>query len=184
MIYPIYVYGCPVLRQVAVDVPKDYPNLPQLAEDMLKTMYHAEGVGLAGPQIGLSYRIFVIDLSVMADEYPEFKDSKRVFINPEFIEVGPETKTMEEGCLSLPGISESVTRSTRVRVKYFDENWVEHDEVFTDFFAKAVQHEYEHLDGKLFIDNISTMRRQMNRSRLHAMLTGKIRCRYTVKTAK
>ena len=174
----------PVLRQVAVDVPKDYPNLPQLADDMLKTMYHAEGVGLAAPQIGLSLRMFVIDLEVLADENPEYKDSKRVFINPEIVELGADSKVMEEGCLSLPGISESVRRSTMVKVKYYDENWVEHIEVFNDFFAKAVQHEYEHLDGKLFIDNISTMRRQMNRSRLHSMLTGKVKCRYVVKTAK
>ena len=183
MIYPIYVYGMPVLRKVAKPVPSDYPELPQLAEDMFKTMYHADGVGLAAPQIGLSLRMFVIDLSVMADEkHPEYKDTKRVFINPEILEVGPETKTQDEGCLSLPGISESVKRSTMVRVKFFDENWNEHEEVFTDFFAKAVQHEYEHLDGKLFIDNISPVRRTMNRSRLHNMQNGKVSCRYNVKT--
>lgn len=183
MIYPIYVYGMPVLRKVAQPVPSDYPELPQLAEDMFKTMYHADGVGLAAPQIGLSLRMFVIDLSVMADEkHPEFKDAKRVFINPEILEVGPETKTQDEGCLSVPGVNESVKRSTMVRVKYFDENWNEHEEVFNDFFAKAVQHEYEHLDGKLFIDNISPVRRTMNRSRLQSMLKGKINCRYSIKT--
>ena len=101
------------------------------------------------------------------------KDSKRVFINPEIVEVGPEEKTMDEGCLSLPGISEAVSRSTMVRVKYRDENWQEHDEVFHDYFAKAVQHENEHLDGKMFIDHLSPIRKQMNKSRLHSMLIGK-----------
>lgn len=183
MIYPIYVYGMPVLRKVAKPVPADYPELPQLADDMFKTMYHADGVGLAAPQIGLSIRMFVIDLGVMADDkHPEFKDTKRVFINPEILEFGPDTKTQDEGCLSLPGINESVKRSTMVRVKYFDENWNEHEEVFNDFFAKAVQHEYEHLDGKLFIDNISPVRRTMNRGRLHNMQKGKVNCRYNVKT--
>ncbi|MBQ0030747.1 MAG: peptide deformylase [Paludibacteraceae bacterium] len=183
MIYPIYVYGMPVLRKVAKEVPKDYENLPQLAEDMFKTMYRAEGVGLAAPQIGLSLRMFVIDIEILADdEHPEFKGAKRVFVNPEIIEMGDELKAQDEGCLSLPGISESVKRATMVRVKYFDENWNEHEEVFTGFFAKAVQHEYEHLDGKLFIDNISPVRRTMNRGRLQAMLKGKINCRYSVKT--
>ncbi|MBP7781178.1 MAG: peptide deformylase [Paludibacteraceae bacterium] len=183
MIYPIYIYGMPVLRKVATDVPKDYPNLPQLADDMLKTMYHADGVGLAAPQIGISIRMFVVDLEVMADDkHPEYKNTKRVFVNPVFVEVGDETQSSEEGCLSLPGISEPVKRSTRIRVKYFDENWQEHDEVFTDFFAKAVQHEYEHLDGHMFIDDVSPIRRQMNRGRLHSMLKGKVNCRYAVKT--
>lgn len=184
MIYPIYVYGMPVLRKVAEPVPNDYPELKKLVEDMFSTMYNADGVGLAAPQIGLSLRIFVIDLSVLVGEYPELKDSKRVFINPEIVEVGPEEKTMDEGCLSLPGISEAVSRSTMVRVKYRDENWQEHDEVFHDYFAKAVQHEYEHLDGKMFIDHLSPIRKQMNKSRLHSMLIGKVNCSYSTKTAK
>ena len=183
MIYPIYIYGMPVLRKVAEEVPSNYPDLPKLAEDLFKTMHNADGCGLAAPQIGISIRMFVVDLTVMADEsHPEFKDAKRVFINPHIVEVGDEDKSMDEGCLSLPGISESVRRPTKIRVKFFDENWSEHEEVFVDFFAKAVQHEYEHLDGKLFIDNISPIRRQLNRSRLHAMLKGKVSCRYAIKT--
>jgi peptide deformylase len=182
MIYPITIYGNPVLRKETVDIDKDYPELQQLIEDMFKTLYRAEGVGLAAPQIGLSIRLFVIDLNVLAEDDPACDGFKKVFINPKIVEYSEKTETRDEGCLSLPGINESVKRSWSVNIAYFDENWVRHEEVIEGFPARAVQHEYDHLEGKMFIDHLSPIRRQMNRTKLSSMVKGKIRCRYTIKS--
>lgn len=184
MIYPIVVYGCPVLREEAKEITPDYPNIKQLAEDMFATMYNAEGIGLAAPQIGLSIRMFVIDLEVLAEDDPQFKGFKKVFINPQIVEYGEETETCDEGCLSLPGISESVKRPTKIRIQYLDEDMQPHDEVYEKYKARVIQHEYDHLEGKVFIDRISPIRRQMNRGKLTSMVNGKIRCRYRIKTVK
>ena len=182
MIYPIYVYGMPVLRKVAKPVPADYPELPQLADDMFKTMYHADGVGLAAPQIGLSIRMFVIDLGVMADDkHPEFKDTKRVFINPEILEESEETCVIEEGCLSIPGVHEGVRRASSVHVKYYDENFELHDEWLDNFAARVFQHEYDHIEGILFVDHVSSLRKQLIKKKLIAMKKGQIRCDYKIK---
>ncbi len=129
MILPIYLYGQPVLRKVSEDITADYPNLKELIENMFDTMHHASGIGLAAPQIGLAIRLVVIDLDVLAEDEPEFKDFRRVYINAHILEASDETDTMEEGCLSLPGIHEKVTRPSRIHVKYLDENFVEHDEL-------------------------------------------------------
>lgn len=182
MIYPITIYGNPVLRKETVDIDKDYPELQQLIEDMFKTLYRAEGVGLAAPQIGLSIRLFVIDLNVLAEDDPACDGFKKVFINPKIIEYSEKTETRDEGCLSLPGINESVKRSWSVKIAYFDENWERHEDVFEGFPARAVQHEYDHLEGTMFIDHLSPIRRQMNRTKLSSMVKGKIRCRYTIKS--
>lgn len=182
MIYPITIYGNPVLRKETVDIDKDYPELQQLIEDMFKTLYRAEGVGLAAPQIGLSIRLFVIDLNVLAEDDPACDGFKKVFINPKIVEYSEKTESRDEGCLSLPGINESVKRSWSVKIAYFDENWVRHEEVIEGFPARAVQHEYDHLEGKMFIDHLSPIRRQMNRTKLSSMAKGKIRCRYTIKS--
>ena len=147
MILPVYLYGQPVLRKEAEAVPQDYPDLKQLIANMFETMYHADGVGLAGPQVGLSLQILVLDADVLKDDYPECKGFKRAMINPVFLEKSEETVSMEEGCLSLPGIHEKVARSVRIRVKYYDENWQEHEEEVTGFAARVVQHECEHLAG-------------------------------------
>ena len=181
MILPIYLYGQPVLRQEAEPVPQDYPDLKQLVANMFETMYHADGVGLAGPQVGLPLQVLVIDASVISDDYPECKDFKRAMINPVFLEKSEETVSMEEGCLSLPGIHEKVARSTRIRVKYWDENWEEHTEDLHDFAARVVQHECEHLTGHVFIDNISAIRRQLNKSKLNSIIKGTARCSYRAK---
>ena len=154
MILPIYLYGQPVLRKVAEDITPDYPQLAELIENMFETMYNAEGIGLAAPQIGLAIRLVVIDLDVLSDDYPEYKDFRRVYINAEVLETSDETDTMDEGCLSLPGIHEKVTRPTRIHVKYFDENFVEHDEWVDGFLARAMQHEFDHLEGKVFSDHL------------------------------
>lgn len=184
MILPIYLYGQPVLRKVAEDITPDYPELKELIQNMFDTMAHADGVGLAAPQIGLPIRVVVIDLDVYADEKPEFKDYRKVFINPHILEADGEEVSMEEGCLSLPGIHESVKRKNHIRVKYMDENFVEHEEEVEGYFARVMQHEFDHLEGKMFIDHISPLRKQMIKGKLNTMLNGKARTHYKVKMIK
>ncbi|MBO7290541.1 MAG: peptide deformylase, partial [Bacteroidaceae bacterium] len=140
MILPIYLYGQPVLRKVAEDITPDYPELKTLIESMFETMHQAEGIGLAAPQVGLAIRLVVVDLDVLSEDYPEFKDFSRVYINAHIIETSEETDSAEEGCLSLPGIHEKVTRPSRIHVKYLDENFVEHDEWVEGFLARVMQH--------------------------------------------
>ena len=184
MILPVYLYGQPVLRKEAEEVPMDYPDLKQLVANMFETMYNADGVGLAAPQVGLSLRLLVIDADVMGDDFPECKGFKRAMINPVFLEKSEEEVSMEEGCLSLPGIHESVKRMNRIHVKYMDENFVEHDEWVEGYLARVMQHEFDHLNGIMFIDHISPLRKQMIKGKLNAMLKGKARCSYKVKTVK
>lgn len=184
MILPIYTYGQPVLRKVAEDITPDYPDLKALIDNMFETMFHADGVGLAAPQIGLSIRVVVISLDVMSDEFPEYKDFNKVYINAHVIEVDGEEKSMEEGCLSLPGIHESVKRASRVHVKYMDENFVEHDEWVEGFLARAMQHEFDHLEGHVFIDHLSALRKQMIKGKLNTLLKGKARSSYKMKQVK
>lgn len=184
MILPVYLYGQPVLRKVAEDITPDYPDLKQLIANMFETMHNADGVGLAAPQIGLPIRVVVIDLDVYSDELPEFKDFHKAFINPHIIDKDGEEISMEEGCLSLPGIHEAVKRSDRIRVKYVDEDFNEHDEVVEGYLARVMQHEFDHLDGKMFIDHISSLRKQMIKGKLNALLAGKSRCGYKVKPVK
>ncbi|SEF79473.1 MULTISPECIES: peptide deformylase [Parabacteroides] len=181
MILPVYLYGQPVLRKEAENISKEYPELKQLVANMYETMYNADGVGLAAPQVGLSIRVLVIDADVLGDDCPECKGFKRAMINPEIVERSEEEVAMEEGCLSLPGIHEKVSRSKKIRVKYFDENWEEHDEVVEDFAARVVQHECEHLTGHVFIDNISAIRRQLNKGKLNNIIKGTARCSYRIK---
>lgn len=181
MILPIYLYGQPVLRKVAEDITPDYPELNSLIESMFDTMHQAEGIGLAAPQVGLAIRLVVVDLDVLSDDYPEFKDFRRVYINAHILETSDETDTMEEGCLSLPGIHEKVTRSSRIHVKYMDENFVEHDEWVDGYLARVMQHEFDHLEGKVFADRISMLRRQMNKTKLGNLAKGKVACGYKTK---
>ena len=184
MILPVYVYGQPVLRKVAEDITHDYPNLKELIQNMLETMDHADGVGLAAPQIGLPIRVVVVDLDVLSEDYPEYKGFRKAYINAHILEVSGEEVSMEEGCLSLPGIHESVKRGNKIRVKYLDEDLVEHDEIVEGYLARVMQHEFDHLDGKMFIDHLSPLRRQMIKGKLNAMLKGKAHCTYKVKTVK
>ena len=184
MILPIYVYGQPVLRQVAEDITVDYPNLKELIENMFETMDHADGVGLAAPQIGLPIRVVVINLDVLSEDYPEYKDFRKAYINAHIDVVAGEEVSMEEGCLSLPGIHESVKRGSKIHVRYMDENFVEHNEVVEGFLARVMQHEFDHLDGKMFIDHISPLRKQMIKGKLNTMLKGKARSSYKMKQVK
>jgi peptide deformylase len=184
MILPIYIYGQPVLRKVAQDIAPDYPNLKELIANMFETMDNAEGVGLAAPQIGLPIRVVVINLDVLSDELPEFKGFRKAYINPHILETSGELEDMEEGCLSLPGIHENVKRAGKIHVTYLDEDLQPHDEMVEGYLARVMQHEFDHLDGKMFIDRISTLRKQMIRGKLGSMLKGKVRCAYRYKAVK
>ena len=182
MILPIYPYGQQALRKVSVDIDAEYPNLKELIANMFETLTASDGVGLAAPQIGKDIRLAVIDLDVLAEEYPEYKDFRKAYINPHIVEYDDsKMESMEEGCLSLPGIHEPVKRPTRIRVKYVDEDFNEHDEWVEGYLARVMQHEFDHLDAKLFIDRVSPFRRQLINGKLKNLLQGKFRCGYRVK---
>ena len=184
MILPIYTYGQPVLRKEAEDIAPDYPELKELVQNMFETNERADGVGLAAPQIGLPIRVVIVDLTPLGEDMPEYADFKRAYINGYIVEEDGETILMDEGCLSLPGIHEKVPRAEKVRIQYVDENFVEHNEWVDGFLARVIQHEFDHLEGKVFTDRISPLRRQMNKAKFNALLTGKVRCEYKVKVAK
>ena len=184
MILPIYTYGQPVLRKVAEDITPDYPELRELIANMFETMDNADGVGLAAPQIGLPIRVVVINLDVLSDDLPEYKGFRKAYINAHILEVSGEEESMEEGCLSLPGIHETVKRGNKIHVQYLDENLEAHDEVVEGYLARVMQHEFDHLEGKMFIDHISPLRKQMIKGKLNALLKGKAHCTYRVKTVK
>ena len=181
MILPIYLYGQPILRKVTKDITPDYPGLKTLLDNMFETMYKADGVGLAAPQIGLEDRILVIDLNSIAKDDLTLKDFKKVFINAHIIEKDGEEDNVEEGCLSVPKIREKVPRKNRIRIQYLDENFHPHDEVYEGFKARVIQHEYDHLEGVMFVDYVSGIRKQMIRSKLNKMLKGEVDCSYKVK---
>jgi peptide deformylase len=185
MILPIYTFGQPVLRKVAEDIDKDYPNLAQLIQDMYDTLDKSEGIGLAAPQVGLNIRLVVINLDVISEEFPEYKGYTHAFINP-YIEEYDETETdiMEEGCLSLPGVHESVKRPKRIRVIYMDENFQEHDEWVTGYLARVMQHEFDHLDGVVFTDHLTGLRKQLTKAKLQQIIKGRFSCSYKVKVKK
>jgi len=178
MIYPIVVYGHAVLRKVAVEIDKDYPGLDQLVPDLFETMYYSEGLGLAAPQIGKSIRIFVIDGTPVADDEPSLADFKKVFINAHIIEKSGDLMPMNEGCLSIPNLREEVVREARIRITYHDENWEFHDEVYDGYKARIIQHEYDHLDGIMFTDKVSPLRRRLLKSKLTAISKGKFEAEY------
>lgn len=181
MILPMYILGQPVLRKATEEITADYPDLQELIQNMIETMQRAEGVGLAAPQVGLSIRMFVVDLDVLSEDHPEYKDFIHAYINPQIVEESEETEVMDEGCLSVPGIHESVRRPKSVHVTYLDEHLQPHDEWIEGFAARVFQHEYDHLEGKLFIDHISGLRKQLIKKRLLAMTKGQVNCAYKVK---
>ena len=184
MMLPIYIYGHPVLRKVTKDIDASYPNLKELVENMYETMYNADGIGLAGPQVGLEDRIFIIDLSPLADEEnPQYKDLKKAFINARITSRTGDVGSTEEGCLSIPGVHESVPRPSTIEIEYLDENLEPHSETYTGFTARVIQHEYDHIDGILFVDHISAIRKRLIKSKLTNMTKGKVSCHYRVRTA-
>ncbi|WP_134089699.1 peptide deformylase [Olivibacter sp. XZL3] len=179
---PIIAYGDPVLKRKATDIDKDYPDLDKLIADMFETMYAAHGVGIAAPQIGLSIRLFVIDASPFAeDDAPELKDFKKVFINAQIEEEEGNKWEFNEGCLSIPDIREDVSRHETIHIRYFDENWVEHREKYDGLAARVIQHEYDHIEGKLFTDKLSVLRKAMLKSKLEAISKGQVKVDYKMK---
>jgi len=175
MIYPIVVYGSPILRQVAKEItPEEYPNLKTLIADMFDTMHKSDGMGLAAPQIGKSIRIFVVDATSLAEEDPSLGDFKKAFINPKLQVIGNESVVMNEGCLSIPKIREDVDRRIKVKITYYDENWNFFEEAYEGLKARVIQHEYDHLEGVLFIDKINPLRRKLLKGKLNDITHGKV----------
>ncbi len=185
MILPIYIYGQPVLRKEAQDITADYENLPELITNMWETLAESGGIGLAAPQIGKAIRVVVIDLDPLADDFPEYKGFKKAYINPHIVETDEsKTETLEEGCLSLPGIHENVTRPTRILVRWVDEQFQPHEEWITGYLARVMQHEFDHLDGVMFVDRIKPLRKQLIRGKLSSLVKGRYRCGYRTKGVK
>jgi len=184
MIYPITVYGDPVLRKITTDIDQNYDGLDQLVGDMFETMHNAEGVGLAAPQVGLTVRVFVVDLSPLGDEEPLLVDFRKAFINPHIIEKEGEKVLMDEGCLSIPGLREDVLRYNTIRIKYFDQNWQAYDEVYTGFAARVLQHEYDHLDGIMFVDYCSPLKKRLLKGKLIDISKGNVTTSYRIKVPR
>ena len=181
MIYPIVIYGAQTLRNKSQDITPDYPELKKLIDDMFLTMDEAAGVGLAAPQIGENIRLFVVNCTPWADEDPSLADYRKVFINAQIYEHSEETDLFNEGCLSIPGIHEDVRRPIAIRMRYMDENFVEHDELFEGLPARVIQHEYDHLEGQVFTDHLSPLRRNLLKGKMVKMSKGQYRCAYKTK---
>lgn len=175
---PIAIYGNPVLRKVAKEIDKDYPKLKELIASMEDSMYKSEGVGLAAPQINKSIRLFIIDGAPMAEDYQELEGFHRVFINAQMLEEEGKEWSFNEGCLSLPAIREDVKRKPKFLMSYYDENWKHHEEWFEGMQARIMQHEYDHLEGVLFTDRLTPLRRKLLKSRLTAISKNKINVGY------
>ncbi len=174
MIYPIVVYGSPLLRKKAVEIDRDYPDLKQFIDNMFETMYYSEGIGLAAPQVGKSIRLFVVDATELDEDTDEdLKDFKKVFINPNIISETGDEWLFAEGCLSIPNIREDISRNADVVIEYYDENWEFHREEYTGTKARIIQHEYDHLEGVLFVDKISMLRRRLLKGKLNDIARGK-----------
>ncbi len=188
MILPITAYGDPVLRKKATNITKDYPKLDALLSNMWDTMYNASGVGLAAPQVGLPIRIFLVDTTpfskdedLTAEEQSQLDGFKKVFINAEIIEESGEEWAFNEGCLSIPDIREDVQRKPKVTITYADENFKEHTETFDGLLARVIQHEYDHIEGILFTDKLSSLKKRLLKGRLEKISKGKINVEYKMK---
>ncbi|SDE75804.1 peptide deformylase [Mucilaginibacter pineti] len=182
MKYPIIAYGDPVLRKKATAFePDEYPHIKELVENMFETMYAAHGVGLAAPQVGMSMRLFVVDASVFDDEDPSLKGFKKAFLNATILEETGEEWGFNEGCLSIPDIREDVYRKPTVKLSYYDENWKHHEESFSGMAARVIQHEYDHIEGKLFTDKLSPLRKRLIEKRLKDISRGAVSVDYKMK---
>lgn len=181
MILPIYLYGQAVLREQCETIERSYPKLNELIDNMFETMYQAEGIGLAAPQIGLNIRLFIVDLEPLAEDNPQYKGFKKVFINPQIIESKDKLVKYEEGCLSIPGINEMIEREETIIIRYQDQNFETKEEEYSDFFARCIQHEYDHIEGILFIDKLSPIRKQMIKTKLMNIVKGKKQTFYKTK---
>jgi peptide deformylase len=182
MILPITQYGDPVLRKVCTPIAADYPELKKLISDMYETMYNASGVGLAAPQIGLGIRLFVVDAEPMDEE--NLKGFKKVFINARILEESGSKWAYNEGCLSIPGIREDVNRKESLTIEYMDENFIQHKETYNGKVARVIQHEYDHIEGRLFIDYLSPLKKEMIKGKLADITRGKADVDYKVRVPK
>lgn len=179
MIYPVTVFGDPVLRKKAEPITKDFQDLKGFIQNMFDTMYNSDGVGLAAPQVGQAIRIFVIDSEI--EDEDELPGIKKAFINPEIIEKSGDEWVMNEGCLSLPEIREDVLRPETVKIKYFDEEFNEYVETYSGFTSRVIQHEYDHLEGVMFVDYLNPLRKRILKSKLSAISKGKVIPKYRIK---
>lgn len=183
MILPIVAYGDPVLKTKAKPITKDYPNLDELIKNMFETMYNAKGVGIAAPQVGHSIRLFVVD-GAPFDEDDEVKNFKQVFINAQMVKEEGEKWKFNEGCLSIPGIREDVLRKPEIELEYEDENFQKHRKLFTGTAARIIQHEYDHIEGVLFTDRVSAMRRRLLKNSLLNISKGEVEVDYKMRFPK
>lgn len=191
MILPIVAYGDPVLKKKATEITSDYADLKSLIANMYETMYGAYGVGLAAPQIGLSIRLFLVDTSPFVEDesYSEsekkaLKSFKKTFINPEILEETGEEWAFNEGCLSIPNVREDVLRKPHIKIRYQDENFDTHIEEFDGLIARVIQHEYDHIEGVLFTDKVSTLKKRLIKSKLTSISKGKINVDYRMRFPK
>lgn len=181
MILPIVAYGDPVLKTKATNIDMEYPGLAELIENMWDTMYHANGVGLAAPQVGKSIRLFLVDASPFDDEDPKLKDLKKVFINPVMVEQWGKEWIFNEGCLSFPDLREDIYRRSNIRISYFDENFQPVEEEFDGIGARIIQHEYDHIEGIVMVDRISPLKRRLIRNKLINISKGEVSPDYPMK---
>lgn len=184
MIYPITIIGHPTLRKVAEPIDQDYPDLDSIIESMFETMHSSDGVGLAAPQVNKSIRLIIIDGEPMAEDEPNLKNFKKVLINPELLEEKGERKYFSEGCLSIPGIREDVERLSEITIQYYDKDFILHKENYDGTKARIIQHEYDHLQGVLFTDHISALRKKMLKTKLTAISKGRFKANYRTLTGK
>lgn len=184
---PIVAYGDPVLRAKTEEIDEDYPDLKQLIDDMFETMYAASGVGLAAPQIGLAIRLFVIDATPFAEDdedgpgEEQAQGFKKVFVNPIIVEESGKTWAFNEGCLSIPHINEDVLRKEQVLINYLDENFEEHEIRLSGIVGRIIQHEYDHIEGKLFVDKLGPVKKAFLKSKLEAISRGEVNTSYKMK---
>lgn len=185
---PIVAYGDPVLRKRGKNIDQDHPGLQELIDNMIETMYQAGGVGLAAPQVGQPIRLFVVDTAGFVDDDEEdeegLKDFQRVFINPEILEEGGEEWAFNEGCLSIPDVREDVLREKNLRIRYLDRDFKEHEEQLTGLKARVVQHEYDHIEGVLFTDHLSPLRKRILKGKLNNIAKGKVSVNYKMRFPK
>jgi peptide deformylase len=186
MVLPVVAYGHPVLRKKCEDIDKDYPELNKLIEDMWETMYHTNGVGIAAPQVNRPIRLFVVDTEQIVESfdeedkrlYPNEKPTKQVFINAQVVEEGGTPWSYNEGCLSIPKVREDVKRNATIRIQYLDENFIERESTFEGITARVILHEYDHIDGKLFIDYLSPLKKRLIKKKLDDITKGKMSVSY------
>jgi len=184
MILPVVAFGDPVLRKKGENISKDYEGLSELIENMWETMYGAEGVGLAAPQIGKAIRLFLVDATPFAEDESELDGFKKVFINAEILDETGEEWQFKEGCLSIPGIRENVKRNETVKIKYLDEEFKEHTEEYSGLAARVIQHEYDHIEGILFVDKINPLKKQMIKRKLTDISKGNVKAGYRMRFPK